>query len=304
MRVGILGAGYTGRALASELIEAGHEVVAVGRNHAPLVALSAVHGERVIPRVASTTDRDALRAALDGVDRVVHLAPPPREAPPEDDAAGLAGALPRGCDRVVYGSTTGVFVRPDPAREGEGDGWVDEDTPAGPSGRLGRQRYAYERALLDLAPSPVHIVRIPGIYGPGRTLADKLLAGDLLLFEGGSVTSRIHRDDLARILAAMVLSEAPPPLVLACDDLPAKTLEVARFTARLLGMPPPAVLSREQAEAQMSEMAKELRLHGKRCRSLYRADLIGPLRYPSYREGVAASLEEEGRIPARPGSRP
>jgi nucleoside-diphosphate-sugar epimerase len=286
-----LGAGYAGRALAAELTAAGHEVIAIGRSEPPLLALAAALGERVLPRPASTADASGLSAALDGAERVVLLAPPPREGEPEDDAARVMAALPRDVDRVVYGSTTGVFRIPDDPAV-----WVDEDWPAGPRGRRGRARLAYEQALMATSPGPVHTVRIAGIYGPGRTLAPKLERGELVLFEGGPVTSRIHRDDLARLLAAMVLDPAPPPRVVATDEAPAPTLEVARFTAELMGLPLPPVLSLDEASKRLSPAALELRMGGKRCRSLHRPSLIGALRYPSYREGVRAALREEGKL--------
>ncbi|MEL6185936.1 MAG: hypothetical protein AAFU79_15030, partial [Myxococcota bacterium] len=112
------------------------------------------------------------------------------------------------------------------------------------------------------------------------------------LVRGPSRKSRIHRDDLARILSAMVLHAAPPPLMVACDERPATTLEVASFAAAQLGLDLPEVLSREEASKAMSARARELRMNGKRCRSLYREDLIGPLDYPTYQEGIASALAD------------
>lgn len=285
MRIGILGAGYTGAALAHRL--AGRDrVVVIGRRAGPVAELAAAVGPNTEPRVATTEDPDALRVALAGLDRVVHLAPPPREGDPAADAARVVAALDPATDRLVYGSTTGVFEVPEDPMT-----WVDEDWPAGPTGRMGRARLAYEEVLAETAFCPVHIVRIAGIYGPGRTLAQRLREGSLVTSKGGRPTSRIHRDDLARLLEAMVRADAPPPRVVACDELPAPTENVARFTAALLGLPEPEARVEAQADAQRSPMAREFARSGKRCRSLYREALIGPLLYPSYREGVPASLE-------------
>lgn len=294
MRIAVLGAGYTGRAVTLDLVRAGHEVIAIGRREAPVLALAAAGGDAVAPRVADTRDPGRLRAALDGADRLIHLAPPPSGEVPEDDAGRVMAALPRGVDRVVYGSTTGVFAPP------EHEEWVDENSPAGPRGRLGTARLAYETALLDHAPGPVHVVRIAGIYGPGRTLAPRIEDRSLVLFEDGPPTSRIHREDLARLLVAVALADAPPPRVVATDEAPVPTAEVAAYTARLLGVAPPELLPLDEARQKMSSEAIELRLGGKRCRSLFREGLIGPLRHPSYREGVRASLLEEGRTLSEP----
>ena len=85
-----------------------------------------------------------------------------------------------------------------------------------------------------------------------------------------------------------------PPLVLACDEAPATTLEVARFTAELLDIDVPAPVPLEDAKRVLSPSALELRLGGHRCRSLVRDKLIGELSYPTYREGIRASLATEG----------
>lgn len=282
MRIAIVGFGYTGARLAAVLLERGQEVVGVARTPARWAGYTH-HGFQ--GRVADLDAPASMRNALDGVDRVIHLAPPPREGVPEDQAAELARALPRDCDRLVYGSTTGVFEAPeDPAT------WVDEEWPVGPSGGLGRARLAYERALAEHSPAPLYVTRIAGIYGPGRTLADRLGNGRLRLVEGGRFTSRIHRDDLADLLAAVATAETPPPLVLACDDEPAPTLEVARYAASLLGWEPPSTVTEAEAEAGSTPRARELRRAGKRCRSLFRATLTGPLQYPTYREGLRHAL--------------
>src|SRR5262249_20452521 len=105
----------------------------------------------------------------------------------------------------------------------------------------------------------------------------------------------IHMEDLARILEAMC-SPTAPDLVVACDEEPAETLEVARYTCRLIGVPAPEPIPIEDARRLMSPQAIELRFGGPRCRSSVRPDLIGPPAYPSYREGLRASLLAEGAI--------
>lgn len=285
MHVGILGAGYTGLSLAAELLNRGQVVTLVARRGDRLEATAAAMTPRPLVKAASTTEPAALKAALGGVDRLVHLAPPPPGESPLEDAARVNEALPRTCDRVVYGSTTGVFLVPDDRLE-----WVDEDWPAEPKTPRGKARLAYELGLQQTASAPVYIVRIAGIYGPGRTMADRLRSGEMVFWEGGRLTSRIHRDDLARLLAEMVTHSAPPPRIVACDEAPAETLAVARWTADVLGLPPPRVMPESEAVAQLSPMALEFRRGGKRCRSLHRAALMGALEYPTYKEGIRASL--------------
>ena len=287
-RVAIVGAGYVGVRLGRRLVARGLDVRGSTTTPARLDALRAAGLTPVLAGPDAPAGFDALLSDVDGV---VHLAPPDA-AGPEAEVARLGAGLRNGAPRVVYGSTTGAFGRQPPGA------WVDERTAAGPLGARGARRTAVEDALhgagLDLV-----VVRIVGIYGPGRTLAGRLAAGGFMLFEGGPFTSRIHVDDLAALLEACLFAAEPPRLVVACDDHPAPTLEVARFVAEQRGLPMPPVRSLDEAKRALSPTAAEMRLSGRRCRSLFRADLMGSLRYPSYREGLVASWAEEvARDPA------
>ncbi|MCC7380692.1 MAG: NAD(P)H-binding protein [Deltaproteobacteria bacterium] len=287
MKTAIIGCGYAGRVLAHRLIERGNPVRATTTSEARLSSLATLGAEPVVLRV---DHEDALARTLDGVEAVVYLAPPAKDQHADDLAARIASASPSSLKSFVYGSTTSVFGRPvDPSE------WVDETTPPRDLADRARARLDIERALAKVG-LPLKVVRIAGIYGPGRTMRDAIRKEQLILFEGGPPTSRIHVEDLARILEAMTEPSAPP-LIIACDDEPAETLEVARYTCRLLGLEAPEPVSVEDARRVLSPMALEMRLGGHRCRSLVRPKLIGRLTYPTYREGVRASLEAEGALP-------
>jgi nucleoside-diphosphate-sugar epimerase len=284
MKIAIIGCGYTGRVLAARLIERGSAVRATTTTDTNLAALAALGAEPVVARV----DRfEALKSTMRGADAVVYLAPANAEEPAKVIADRLAAACPSGIKSFVYGSSTGVY-----GKQSDPEGWVDESTPPRDPGERGRLNLEMEHALLG-AGLPLKLVRIAGIYGPSRTLYDLLRRQELLVFSGGPPTSRIHVADLARILETMTRPEAPP-LVLACDDLPATTLEIAEYTSALVGLPPPAPLSIADARRVMSPAALELRLGGHRCRSMVQKKLIGPLDFPTYREGVRASLLADG----------
>ena len=100
----------------------------------------------------------------------------------------------------------------------------------------------------------------------------------------------------------MLLHPSPPPRLVACDDLPTSTAEVATFTAALIGAPPPESVDLETARARMSPLALEMRMGGKRCRSLHRVEIGCDLRFPSYREGVRQALEADGLLVSPPRS--
>lgn len=286
MNVAILGCGYAGRILARRLVERGNPVKATTTTETQLSSLAALGAEPLLVR----TDRpESLGRLMANVESVVYLAPPGGQEP-KALAERIAAACPSTLKSFIYGSSTGVYGKSE-----DPSAWVDESTPPRDPHEQGEARLAMEQALAATG-LPLKIVRIAGIYGPGRTLRDALRKDQLILFEGGPQTSRIHVEDLARILEAMIPAAAPP-LVLACDEEPAETLTVARYTADLLGLKPPDPIALEDARRIMSPRAIEMRLGGHRCRSLVRAKLIGALEFPTYREGVRHSLEAEGSLP-------
>ncbi len=280
-RIAVLGAGYVGEALVARLVEGGHEVVATTTTPDKLARLEALGAEATLYSTGATDD-----GTFD-VDAVIHLAPPPREGSVADEARRLRAHCSSRVRTYLYGSTTGAFGE-------HGDAWIDEATPPGPLGARGQRRLDTERALAD-AGLPLRVVRIAGIYGPGRTLLRSMERPSFVLFEGGPPTSRIHVDDLVSLLIGM-LAPSAPPLAIACDDEPATTLEVARYTCALVNRAVPEVLDLEAATAVMSEAALEMRMGGRRCRSNVRAEVMGALAHPTYREGVRASLVAEGVI--------
>ena len=286
-KAAILGCGYTGRVLARRLVGAGHTVV--GTTTRP-EGRQAIEKTGAVASVARLDDPSSLAAVLDGASVVFHLAPPPREGPATPEIDALKATLPSTVAAFVYGSTTGAFG------EHAGHPWIDEDTPTGRLGARGDKRWRYEQALAGFVDG-LKVVRIAGIYGPGRTLWAALQRPGFVLFEGGPPTSRTHVDDLAALLEAMGTPDAPR-LAIACDDLPAPTLEVARFTCDLMSVPCPTPLTLQEAKQKLSPTALELRMGGRRCRSKVRPSLVGTLRYPTYETGIVASLRAEGLIAA------
>ena len=264
-----------------KLLAAGHEVVATTTTADKVPQLQALGAEAKVARLDAPAE---LRAALEGCTKVLHLAPPDRQAEVGPQVQSLLLGLPAGLDALVYGSTTGAFGKhPTPEL------WIDESTPSRNLGAWGQVRLEFERGLRQSG-LPVRVLRIAGIYGPGRTVLTSMHRG-MLLFEGGPATSRVHVEDLARLLVAL-LQPGTPPLTVACDELPTPTLEVARFACEQAKLHPPDVLTLEQAQAHLSPQALEMRLGGRRCRSLVRKHLIGDLTYPTYKEGLIASLSE------------
>ncbi len=188
-----------------------------------------------------------------------------------------------------YLSTTGVYGD-------HGGGWVDETTPLAPTGPRQAARAEAERAWLDLGAAkgiPVHIFRLAGIYGPGRSALDTVRAGRARRIDKpGQVFSRIHVDDIAQCLAASMARPNPGAIYNLCDDEPAPGHAVIAHACELLGTTPPPLVP--IAEAALSPMAASFYADNKRVRNTrMKRDLGIVLRHPTYRDGLAAQLAFE-----------
>jgi nucleoside-diphosphate-sugar epimerase len=224
-----------------------------------------------------------------GVTHVLVSVPPDETGDPvldrhRDDIAAISGLAWLG-----YLSTTGVYGN----RDG---GWVDENSELSPSGARGRRRAAAEAAWLDLCRGrglPVHVFRLAGIYGPGRSPFDALRSGTATRIDKqGQVFSRIHADDIANALMASIARPRPGAVYNVCDDEPAAAAEVIAYAAGLLSMAAPPLLPFEAAG--LSPMARSFYDDSKRVsNALIKAELGVSLHYPTYRDGLAAILAAE-----------
>ncbi len=140
---------------------------------------------------------------------------------------------------------------------------------------------------------PLHIFRLAGIYGPGRGPFEKVRDGTARrIVKPGQVFSRIHVDDIARVLQASIERPSPGTVYNVCDDDPAPPEDVIGHAAELLGLPLPPAIPYEQAE--MTPMARSFYAESKRVRNdRIKRELGVALRYPTYREGLAALLSAE-----------
>jgi nucleoside-diphosphate-sugar epimerase len=219
----------------------------------------------------------------------VSIPPDERGDPVLDGHAGEIAAL-TSLRWVGYLSTTGVYG----TRDG---GWVDENAELWPTGRRGERRAATETGWLDLWRKhgvPVHIFRLAGIYGPGRSAFDALRAGTAKrINSAGQVFSRIHVDDIASVLLASIARPRPGAIYNVCDDETAAPAEVVAYAASLLGVDPPPLVP--LADAELSPMARSFYADNKRVsNALMKKELGVTLAYPDYRAGLVAILAAGG----------
>lgn len=185
---------------------------------------------------------------------------------------------------IGYLSTVGVYGD----RQGK---WVDEDDELKPSSQRSRRRAEAERAWLDIAERSgkrVHVLRLSGIYGPGRSAIDTLRAGTARrIIKPGQVFNRIHVEDIAAALEAGIAGRGTHSIYNVTDDEPAPPQDVIAYAAQLLGVPMPPDVPFEQAE--LSPMGASFYAENKRvANARMKRDLGVVLAYPTYREGLAA----------------
>ena len=139
---------------------------------------------------------------------------------------------------------------------------------------------------------PAHLFRLAGIYGPGRSAIDSVRSGTAKRIDKpGQVFSRIHVDDIAATVLASMARPHPGAAYNVCDDDAAPPQDVITEACRLLGVEPPPLLTWEQARANLSPMALSFYADNKRVSNRRIKEELGVrLRYPTYREGLAALL--------------
>ena len=260
----IAGCGDVGNELARRLLADGHEVYGLRRRaHLLPVGIRPVSGD--------VRDPDSLRAVPGGLDVLCYTAAADGRSAAAYRAAYVDGvrnvlravAHTSVLRRVLYTSSTRVY----PQSGGE---WVDEDSPTAGDDPYARLLLQGESAARDTA-APAVVVRLAGIYGPGRTrLIDRVRAGEPC---SEAYTNRIHRDDCAGVLHHLMRLERPLPLYLGADHEPATQCEVMNWIAGRLGHPAPA----RAGDAAATE--------GKRCRNGRLVASGYRFKYPGFRDG-------------------
>lgn len=283
LRVLVAGCGYVGSALARALVADGHTAFGLRRRPTGLP-------EGVVPVAADLSDPATLRSLPRALDVIVYAAAADsfsddayRRAYVDGprhllDALVAAAAQPQ---RVLFLSSTAVY--------GQSCGeWVDESSETRPQGFSGARILAGETAMQG-GPFAATVLRLGGIYGPGRTrLVERVRRGEARLRGGPPhYTNRIHRDDCAGALRHLIGLATPERIYLGVDTEPADERDVVRWLARALGVPEPPLAEPEAAPATPHATRPR---GSKRCSS---ARLIASgyrFSFPTYREGYEDAI--------------
>lgn len=280
----VVGCGYTGARLARAERDAGRESVGVVASADSLARLDALG----IDGARWDLDGEEGAPALAWDTTVVYLVPPPRQGDTDPRLARFLDRLPAPPRRLVYASTTGVYGNRDGAR-------VDERTPPRPQTDRARRRVAAERLLHEWCAArevPWVVLRVPGIYGPGRLQQNTVEAGRAMLHpDEAGPGNRIHVDDLVRCLQAAASTTHTNRVYNVGDGNPMSNTEFVTLVARHLGRPAPPRAGRAEVEAAASPMARSFLRESREVDVTDMQQVLGVTpRYGDPAEGIAASL--------------
>ncbi len=291
------GFGYTAKAFAACLAGEGWRIIGTTRSQEKADAMRASGVAPVVWR------GDALdKGALEDVTAILISTPPSEAGCPALLSAQDAIAAKRdNLKWIGYLSTNGVYGD-------HGGAWVNEASALNGQSARARQRIAGEEAWEEFCRRhklPLTIFRLPGIYGPGRSVLDTVRAGMAKrINKQGQVFNRMHIDDIAANLASSLASSLAASLCTPADhgvynfadDEPAPPQDVVAYACQLLGAEPPPLIAIE--DAALSDMAMSFYTDNKRVSNQRMKSALGMvLKYPTYREGLSAILKEEAPCP-------
>ncbi len=283
----VVGLGFSARAIVRRLRPQASLVAATVRDPARAAALADARTEGI-----AYDGTGPAPALADRLARTTHLVV---SAPPDDAGDPLLRhhlpdiAAAKSLAFVAYLSTVGVYGD-------HGGAWIDETAECRATTRRNRERIEVEKAWLSLGERigvPVAVLRLAGIYGPGRNAFVNLAQGSARrIVKPGQVFNRIHVDDIAGATAA-ALERRAGGVFNVSDDEPAPPQDVITLAAEMMGVAPPPEQPFETAE--LSPMARSFYGDVKRVSNAkVKRELGLAFACPTYREGLA-SLWQDGR---------
>lgn len=281
----VFGGGYVGRRAAIEAVRQCMGAFATSRDVGRRDSFQELGIGGLDP-----SDEAALQAAVSKASAILITAPPEASGCPGlkalIPAITAAGAFP---DWIGYVSSTAVY--------GDRDGgWAFEDDELNASSLEGARRVRAEADWLDAGRGmglTVQVFRLPGIYGPGRSVVDRLRDGTArLVRKPGQIFNRIHVDDAVSGLFASIARPNPGRAYTLADDGPAPADVVMEWAADRMGLPKPTEVC--WTDPSVSDAMRRFYLDSKRLSNARaKAELGWRPAFPSWREGIAAILSAD-----------
>mmetsp|Transcript_6493 Transcript_6493/g.7425 ORF Transcript_6493/g.7425 Transcript_6493/m.7425 type:complete len:668 (+) Transcript_6493:89-2092(+) len=288
----IFGLGFTGLRLAIELGRLGWIVSGTVQSEEKKKEIEKEHPFIKVIVVDDHLDNNSLDSCLEGITHILATAPVNKRSGEDPILETFGDAITtRSINGQIfwagYLSTTSVY--------GDHKGaWVTETTKANPTLKRGRLRKHAEESWLATG-APVHIFRLPGIYGPFRGTVNRARKGAAkMVYKEGQVFSRIHVDDIVGVLIASIRLPNPGRVYNVVDDTPEANWIVTEHAYNLLKRKAPEKMQWEVAKKGMSPMSLSFYSESKRVSNKRIKDELGyTLLYPSYKEGFPAQIQEE-----------
>lgn len=285
----IIGCGDIGKRVARELVNGGQRVQATA--HYP-EAVAELEKLGILPVVANFDYQEDIPPLLLHRQRLFYFMPPQGGGTMDVRVTNFCRQLrPDNCpERIVYISTSGVY--------GDcGEQLVTEDTPVNPQTSRAKRRVSAENQLREKSQElgfDLIILRVTGIYGPGRLPLKQLHQGhQVVRLQEAPRTNRIHSLDLVRIcLAAMERGEAGD-IFNVCDGQHSSMSEYFIEVARLYGLPQPQQLSWEDAEKVINPLTLSFLRESRRMTNRHMLDKLQlELEFPNLKLGLPACRQE------------
>lgn len=285
----IFGCGYLGRLVAVREQDHGRQPIAVVRSAASAEELRG-HG---ISALRADLDQPVLPELPLGNARLFYFIPPPKDGDTDPRVGNLIQACaqqgqPR---RIVYISTTGVYG------DCNGD-WVTEERQVNPVASRAKRRWDAECSLRDWrcnAGGELVILRVAGIYGPGRLPLERLRAGlPLVRAEESAWSNRIHVYDLVQVCLAAMQRGRDGEVYNVSDGAPSTMLDYFTRIADLAGLPRPPAISLAQAQRQLSPGMLSYMHESRRLDNSKIKDELGiELKYPTMDSGLPSCFSPD-----------
>ena len=304
--------GYAGSALARHLVRRGWSVRGIGRSESAAEDLEALGVEVEIADVGEPEELEGLGRPGD---HVFYLVGSISGHPDWTERVGLDGVVNVEAALAEAGIASFVLVQTLAAYGRGSDETITEESSSQPNSQLGRISLLAERHLreaLSRRGFPARFVRAGTIYGPGRRTVDALRRKRLRMLGGGcNLSSRIHVDDLAAVLAAVAERGRSGEVYLAVDDQPVSLADYFDHLAERADAPAPGSTPKWLARAMIMGFGLSSKItkgHAPLGHNLYalvtgnyacsnakvRNELGVRLTYPTYVKGVESLLADEG----------
>ena len=275
----IFGFGYTAKFMCQKFSKKNWEVFCTTRFKEKAKEIKSLNATPIF-----FDDEEKVESVLSKNSYILSTAPPENSKDPVVENYGHL--LKKNSERVKwagYLSTTSVYGD----KKGE---WVTEDTELEPNLERSISRVAAENSWIKLGENlliKTVIFRLAGIYGPGRSLVDRLMKDEdvYIVDKPAHLFNRIHVDDIVGAIEMAISSKSEAKIFNLSDDLPAKQLDVAKFAASLLKRKSPQTVSLESD--LVSEMARSFYKEEKKVSNTRLKDELGyKLVFPSFKEGL------------------